>query len=422
MKHISYVFIGMALVLAGCSKDDNKPIEPLKEKTYTGSDLALYYNGNTMPSKSVTLTQNGDKGTAKLFSEFDLSQLSAFGLSGKIPAPGVFPGSPETVLDLDMISSGGNWKFSGKGETTYCTYSYEGSANGDKLTLSLNNVKLKTGGITPAVWQPAPIKKEDGAYTSLPVYLDWQYDPIPDVDINFSPILDLLATVPVIPVYNNTAYMSVSEALSLMVKTIAFNADGNIIVSYISNVGGASRLAQTYPNSFMYLPVSQSDVKLFLDPTSVFGMVLMSTSTGTPADEVKIIGNGMYPSGVTSSPNPGPLAGILSSELGQKVSKALLSALLPQLAEGLPMAFSIKDGTLNLFLDTPMVAAIIQEVVVPLLKDEASIKAIGEYLASVPELAPLLPDIQKALQVLPQALERTTTFRIGLSLIPYTGK
>lgn len=419
MKNIACAFLGMSFLLASCSKDDNKPVEPLKEKTYTGSDLTLIYNGNPMPNKSVTLTQNGDKATARLFSEFDLSQLSAFGLSGKIPAPGVLPGSVETELNLNMIASNKDWRFSGSGETTYCTFDYEGSANSDKLALDLKNVKLKTGGITPVVWQPAPIKKENGAYTSLPVYLDWEYDPLPDVDINFTPLLDILATAPVIPVYNNTAYMSVSEALVLMIKTVAFKDDGNIIISYVSNIGGAAGLAQTNPNCFMYLPVSQNEVKLFINPTSVFGMALMANSTGMPADEVKIIGNGLYSNGDATN-DPGALGELLKSELGQKIAKAMLSALLPKLAEGLPVSFSTSATGLDLYIDTPMIAEIINDVILPLLKDDAAIKAVGEYLASIPEIAPLLPDLQKAMQVLPQALERTTTFRVGVSLIPYT--
>ncbi len=405
--------------LASCSNYEAPDLLPVKEKTFTGDNLTLYYNGEPMPNKSVTLTQEGTKATAKLFAEFDLAQLSDFGLSGTIPAPGVFPGSPVTILDLDMTASGEYWNFIGSGSDAYCSYNYKGYANDERMALFLSEVKLKTPAITPAVWKPAPIKQADGVYTSLPFYINWEYLPIPDVDIDLSPYLEALTTLPIIPVYNNTAYMSVSQAVSLLLQSVAFSDDGSLIISYVSSVGGASRLAQTLPNRFMYLPVSQQKVNLYLNPTALFGMLLMAGSSGTPVEDVKIIGNGIYPSGHVTEVEPGVMEKILKSEMAKKIAAATLKVILPKLADGLPFDISMKNDELHFCLDNAVAMQLFQEIVSPLIADSESMKAIESYIQSKPNLKPLLPLLEKAMQLLPQALERTNKLEIGLAFIPY---
>ena len=415
------LFIPLALSLAACSSDKSGPIEPIKERTYDASSgFKLYYNGEIMPSKSATVSQDGEKGTLKIFSTFDLSQLSGLGLTGKVNGPGALPGSPVTELQLNMTQGGDYWDFAGDGDTDYCTFNYAGFANADRFELYLNDVKLKSGGVKPSVWQPAPIKKGKGIYESLPFYLKWDYDPIPGVDLNLSPIMEALATLPIIPVYNNTAYMSVSQALSQVVRTVAFREDGNIIVTYVSTAFGAAQVAQTPANRYQYAIVSPEMVKLYIDPTSLMGALLVATSGGTPADEVTIIGNGMYPSGVESTFKPGAIAQIMASETGSKIIKNCLSLAMPLLSEGFPFAVNASADSLDLYLDTELAAPLMKAILLPMLQDNSTLQVIKEYLESQPELAPFLPDIEKALMVLPQALERTTDFRIGLAFVPYS--
>ncbi len=424
MKYILPLSLSCLLTLGACSThNDDTPIQPIKEKTFDASTgLTIYYNDEVMPSKSVTITQDGDQGTARLFSTFDLSQLSGLGLTGTIPGPGVFPGSPETTLNFKMSQADEYWNFSGKGETDYCNFSYAGFANDKRVELYLKDVTLKTGGITPSVWKPAPITKEGAKYTSLPFYIDWQYLPLEGVDIDLSPFLKALATLPIIPVYNNTAYMSLSQALSQVVKSVAFLPDGNIIVSYVNTAFGAAQLAQTPANRYQYVIESPQQVKLFIDPTSLLGMLLVQTSGGTPADEVTIIGDGMYPSGVESTAKPGLLANIMGSELGSKILKACLTEMAPMLSEGFPVAVKSSDSSLDLYIDTQMAATIVKNVFMPLLEDSKAVLSIKEYLSSVPEFAPLLPDLDKAFQALPDALANTTDFRLGFAFVPYTDK
>ncbi len=405
-------------ILASCSSYEAPDLQPVNEKTFTGDNLTLYYNGEPMPNKSVSLTQKDDKATAKLFAEFDLSQLSAFGLSGSIPAPGVFPGSPVTILDLNMNAAGEYWNFIGSGSDDYCSYNYKGYANNDRMAIFISEAKLKTPAINPAVWKPAPMKQTDGVYTSLPFFINWQYEPIPDVDFDLTPFLEAITTIPVIPVYNNTAYMSISQAVSLLLQTVAFSDDGNLTVSYISSVGGASRIAQTLPNRFMYLPVSESKVNIYINPTALFGMLLMAGSSGMPAEDVKIIGNGIYPSGHVSEVAPGVMESILKSEIAKKLAAATLKVILPRLADGLPFDISIQNAQLNLCLDNLIAMQMVEEIITPLFADNDILKAIEAYIENNAMLKPLLPYLGQAMTLIPEALKRTNTLQIGLALVP----
>lgn len=423
MRHTySTLSLIAVIALSACHDDKSSPAQPLTATTYdSASGLELFYNGQPMPSKTVTLTPDGTKANLKIYSLFDLSEITGMGLSGKIPAPGAIPGTPELNLDVTMVDSDGTWKFSGDSSTDYCDFNYMGVATDKGLKLYLNDVKLKSGGVKPEVWQPSPIvKNADRTYKSLPFYIDWQYDPLPDVDISLTPIIDAIATLPVIPVYNNTAYMSVSEALSEIVKTVAFLEDGNMVLTYVSSSFGAMQIAQTQPNRFQYVIASPQSVKLYLDPMSLFGMLLVNTSGGTSSSDVDLTDKGLFPasSGGTSKDDEEENTDL--KLLQSKIMKSALSYFMPRLAEGLPMLFNAGSDGLHIYIDTEMALGLFNEIVLPLLKEDASVKAIEAYLASNPTFAPLLPDLKKALQALPQAIEKTTTFRIGFSFTPYT--
>lgn len=419
MKHTVTGLLSL-LALASCSHYEAPDLQPIKDKTFTGENLVLYYNGEPMPNKSITVTQEGDKATAKLFGEFDLSQLSAFGLSGTIPAPGILPGEETSTLNLTMSNAGEYWDFTGSGENDACTFNYKGYANDERMALFLSEVKLKIAGITPNVWKPAPISVADGVYSSLPFFINWKYDPIPGVDFDLTPYMEALATTPIIPVYNNTAYMSLSQAISQLLQTIALKEDGNLIVTYLSTVGGAMHIAQTLPNRFMYTLDSPTRIRLYLNPTALFGMILVAGSTGTPSDDIKIIGNGMYPSGHVTPTEPGVIEAILKSELGKKVAKSALSVILPQLAQGLPFDISESDNQLQFCIDNQVAMGLLQQIVTPLLADDETVKAIVAYIESNANLKPLLPLLSKALELLPEAIERTNHLQLGLAFVPYT--
>lgn len=429
MKYIYPTLMLLTMLpLTGCHDDDSSPVAQISNKTYTDSSgLELYYNGNKMPGKTVTFSQDGDKATVTAYSTFELSQLSGFGLSGKLPSPGIIPGSPRTIISTEVENTGEYWEFTGTGENDYCTFSYSGYASPEKLKLYISDAKLKSRGVNPPVWKPAPIEKNsDGTYKSLPIYSKWEYDPIPEVNINFSPVLSLISVAPVIPVYNGTAYMSVSEALHEILQAVAFLPDGNILFTYISEVGGAAHLAQNEPNGYQYVIAAPGLIKTYINPLSFFSFLLQTTSGSTPAKDVDLTMNGLFPSASASSSadltGDTTLTELLSSPLVQKILKSVLPQFLPLVSEGIPLAYSVSETptpSLKVFIDTEIAVKIMTAVLTPILEDNATIEAIKGYIAADPTLSPLLPDIEKALQLLTQALERTTSFNLGLNLVPY---
>lgn len=412
-----------AFVLTGCHDDDSSPVAPLQTKTFSDSSgLELYYNGVAMPGKSVTFSQDGDKATVTSFSLFDLSQLSQPGLSGQLPSPGIVPGSPETVWNVTLTNSGGFWQFSGEDENDFVKYSYEGQASPEKLKIEITDAVLKNPAVSPAAWKPVPLARNaDGSFKSIPFYIDWQYEPIPDVDIDLSKVLQALTVLPVIPVYGNTAYMSVSQALSEVVKAVAFRPDGNVLLTYVSSTGGAAHIAQTNANGLQYVVAAPGILKFYVNPLSLSGFILENMSGGTPATDVDLTASGLFPAGGGNAGDSGSQTSPVVSELGMKLLMPLLKALLPELARGIPMAYTLSPQSLYVFIDTDMALALMRQVFAEIISDSATIKAIGEYIASSESLAPLLPKLEQLPQLLQTALERTSVFRIGFAFTPYAG-
>lgn len=411
----------LPLTLIACQDESTKPSSPIADNTFDASSgLELYYNGVSMPGKTVKFSQTGNKAEITAYSRFDLSQLSALGLSGEVPAPGIVPGSPQLILSAVVVPSDGGWSFTGNSANEYCKFSYSGFATPDKLKLYISDATLSTP-ISPEVWRPAPLEKsENGSIKSSPFYIDWQYSPLPDVDIDFSGILSALTTLPVIPVYGNTAYMSVSQALSEVLQTVAFKSDGNIIFTYINDSFGATRIDQTQPNGYQYVIDSPSSVKLYVNPLSFFGLLLNNTSGGTPASDVDLNAHGLFPANGSNSSTDHTSGSFINSEIGKQVLKSVMQVLLPQLATGIPLSFDIIGNELHLFIDTKTTLTLIQKIILPLLQDSPTVKAIIEYISSSPTLKPILPDLQKGFELLPKALEATNTMRLGFSFVPYS--
>ncbi len=101
---------------------------------------------------------------------------------------------------------------------------------------------------------------------------------------------------------------------------------------------------------------------------------------------------------------------------------AALSYFLPRLAEGIPMDFAIDGNGLKVFIDTKIAVDLFNNIIIPVLKEQKYVEAVEKYLASLPTLAPLLPQLQKALELIPIAFERTNTLRLGFSFEEYSGQ
>lgn len=420
MKYTYTILCISALaLLPACHDDKSSPSAPLQSRIYdSSSGLELTYNGYPMPGKTVKVVPSGDKIALSIYSLINLSQLKIPGADEMIPAPGAIPGSPETNLEAPLSAADGGWSFSGNSSTDFCTFSYSGTITDDALKLNLENVKLKSGGVTPETWQPSPIEKNsDGTYKSLPFYIDWDYSPLPNTDINLAPIVEAIATMPIIPVYNNTAYMSVSQALSLILKTVDFRPDGNMIFTYVSTAFGAAQIAQTLPNRFQYVIDSPNTVRLFIDPMSLAGLILVNTSGSTPATDVDLTDKGLFPA---------TKAGATTDEemklLRQQLTASALKYFLPMIAEGIPVDFSAGKEGLHVYIDTQMAMDMLRGIVLPVLEKDASMTALAKYIKSQPQLEAVAGQIEKLLPLLPEAFMQTNRLRIGFSFIPYAGQ
>lgn len=403
----------LTVAVAAVSCSDDKPAAPpaLADRTYTSpATLTVTYDGEEMAGKSVRLTPTSD-GNAELtlFSEFDLSALSMPGMTGVVPAPGILPGSPRLTLPVKLVAGVGCYTFAGDGSTPSVTFSYSGRIGSDgKMQFAVDKAKLGDLDLAGSVWTPAPLKQKPGsiAYESVPFHLVWEVDPIPDIRIPLQDILRLAVVTPCIPVYNGTAYSSISQLLCETVKTVAFMPDGDIPVTYISTVGGSARLATTSGPALQYVVVAPGVMKLYVNPLSALGLLL--TSTSKPASPESV------------APWPGSVAGHASEAPTfpkDEIIRDLLSAVAPMIADGLPMLYARTDRTLDIYVNTEIAATLIQKVVTPILKDPTVGAALKAEFAKYPELTPYLPDIMKVLENLDSYLLKTTRLEVGLSFV-----
>lgn len=398
-----------AASLSSCS-DDKNTVSPVGDKLYAqNAGLELFYSQAPMPGKFAMFSQSGQMATITLGSEIDLSQIAGLGLSGKLKAPGVLPGSETLVLQNQLLPNGDFYNFSGKGETDYVTYAYAGKVNKDSLVLAFDGVKLKNTRLAETAWVPAPIQRDDKGlgYKSFPFHLVWEYEPLPEVTINFEDILYLVAGAPIIPVYNNTAYSSIAQLLGGMVKSVGFRSDGNIVTTYLGTSNGSAQYMQTPLNGMQYVVVSDNIMKLYPNPLSLYSLILTLQPAGSDDPNISF---------TRAEGDAKPSVDL------KKLLAAVIDAVGPTLATGVPAQYSLSQSGLDIFINTEMAVTLLNKIMLPLLQDDATLKAIIDYASSQPELAQLLPELQKALPLIPKLFERTNRLEIGLSYLPYPAK
>lgn len=415
-KIFSILLFSGTIFLTGCRSDSNgTPDYPdiSEARTYSGSTLHLKYCGQLMPAKIVTYQPSGLGDDDILFCKgvTDLSQLSSIGLSGTGPAPGILPGSATSELMISLRPENGRYEFDGAGATEYIsTYAYEGFLQGDSCILEIYDVKLRNSSLANSVWKPSPLKTEGVNAVSLPFHLLWEIDPSAGIDIDLTDLLKALVLAPIVPVYNNTAYSSFSQLLEETLQTVAFLENGNIIVRYYSSVGGATQLMTSVGNTLQYVDPSPSDMKLFPNPTSLFGrwLVAQSNSEGIPDISFKSPAKSKADSGSSSD-----------SEIVDGLVKKLIPFVLGLTEEGIPLTCEQTEDILEVYLGTPVVIELIGEVVKAVISDPAITDHLAQLALSNPQIAELMKKLQDILPYIEQILENTTRIEIGLSFEKY---
>lgn len=413
MKYSALFLGGVLLALSACS-DDKSYLPSLNEAAdYSGSNLKVYYCGEQMPAKKVTYTPSEAdklKGELSCSGITDLSQLSSVGLSGIGSAPGVLPGSPSLTLPVTLSQKEDTYVFSGSGETPFVSsFSYAGKLQADSCVLNLKDVKLADLSLAGSIWAPAPIKQDGLSFSSLPFRLVWEIDPAIGIDLDLSALLRILATTPFIPVYNHTAYSSIAQLYNNALQTVAFNENGNIFVRYYSSVGGATQLVTSVGNTLQYVVPQPNTLLLYPNPTTIFGRWLVAQSN--PGDDKDI---SFASSRADDSESP---------DADKQLLLAFLKGLIPMVLEnsenGFPFTVERTDSSLSLYLDTPVVLALLGEVVKVL---EENPEILNQLLQKV-GVSFHDPDIQAQLaELLPKLktiLLNTTKVQLGLNFEAY---
>lgn len=395
MKKIAY--FGLTLMtgifaMTSCSSDDDPQINV--DRTFDDANgLTLTVNGTPMVGKTAKFVRENNVATLTLNSTFDLSAIP--GLTGDlaktIAAPGVIPGSPETVLSLTVNGDANNATFVGKSENTYCTFDYSGAVTDKTLTLDIKNLLLKDQSIA-GKWtlQPYDVNEdfssdEYGTVYSEPIYAIWEST----ADFNFlgspMPISDLLKLLMAMPLLDDMS-TRLPDALCNLLRDVNLGTDGNIIASYADLTSEAETASYlTSPtNMAQYVLNGNGNMLFFLNPQAV---IKASSKDNMPSIDINnLLGN-------------------------------VIAQLAPMMSTGVPMHYTKVNDELTVYLGTEVLLPLLKDNVAPLLRNEDLVNMIVELVGQDPEMgafiAPLLPDmIASAADV----IEGTTKIEIGLNL------
>lgn len=409
MKHL-YLIPALCVMAAGCSDSNDEKLPELSEKTYSGlTELGINYDGAPMVGKTLTVTPSGSEASFTFDSEVDLSALSdALKVLPPVAGPGVMPGSPVLTIPVSLKPDGGQYSFSGTGSTDFATYVYSGTLTDGKVQMDFSNVKLKDTRLAGKVWKPAPINSSATDYSS-PLHIVWETSQpglLENFDGSIQDALRLVANLPFIPAYGGTAYMSPAQVIANGLKTICFNADGNLVVTYLQSANGAAQFAQAPLCMIQYLPLTESMMKLFINPTDLMSVIVMNNTNKPDIPE--------HPFG-----SPGHRLSRADNNASLPADKviAIMQKVAPMLSEGFPMAYTETADKFDLFIPSEVLLPLVKDVVAPLLADPVVQAMIIEKLEGSASLQPYLPIVKGMLVALPLILETTTRAEIGFSFV-----
>ena len=208
-----------------------------------------------------------------------------------------------------------------------------------------------------------------------------------------------------------------AEAFVNLVKTITLTDSGNIPVMYVSTLGGAAHIATSSGNMMQYVP-SQTGIKLYLNPLSVMGEILLATSDNKNDEKFDFESMLKKAPSYTAQSGSGTSDAVsIDPELVKAFATVLLKAFAPQLPGGIPLAVTPTSAGVDIYLDTATSVTFLSTVLQDMMQNPTIMEALKNALASVelPEVDP--SEISGLLQKLPQFLIATTKLEIGLSLV-----
>lgn len=402
--HLMGLLIGSILFTA-CDKDSkNADLEDIQNKTYTGMNvLDLEYNDTQMAGKSVDLTVgSGSNVNLSFYSKVNLSKLNAaFKDLPELNGPGVLPGTPKLDITVPVRKDGNDWDFSYKGETDFVTYRLEGDFNNTTFECEFEDVKLKNQTFAGGAWKPVAVSKNP-LDANQPFHIVWETKTpiqLPGLQYGIQDLLRIMVNTPLIPVYNGTAEMSLSQIIANGLKSVGMTADGCMPVSYLQTANGAATFANAPRCTFMYVPLSDYAIRFFANPTDILTLVLLNNTNRDP----NIPDN---PFGKASRAENGTLIQLLQS-LAQQVT--------PLLAEGLPVACVRQGDNMSLYLSTEVLVPLLKQGIVPILSNPATRGIIQDLIEHNTNLAQYATAIMILYDALPTVLDQTSRLEFGFN-------
>ncbi|MDE5796071.1 MAG: DUF4925 domain-containing protein [Muribaculaceae bacterium] len=400
-------FLSLVTVLAGfslltsCSSKDDDPKAPVPDAaTFTeASGLNLTVDGVAMPGKTVKFEPSADgaKGTLTMSSTFDVTAIPGY-QSGmiegdQVQAPGVLPGSPVTVLTVNLKYDNSVYTFSGADETEYCTFSYSGSLEGENLNLAINDVKLKNTSLAGTTWNLVEMDPVEPDANNGPFHIVWEPYNLQNpeegasVDLGFMkmPIQTVIQLMTVMPMLENPTNpegekWTVSAMLNYVLKSITFMEDGNIVAEY-RDTKGTQTITASPVNLVQYVVKDDGGLLIFLNPQAI-----------ALADKTRAL----------------DINSLLASVMGQ---------VLPMLANGVPMEYEKDGDKMTLYLDTTVLLPLLRNTLTPLLQDQETLDMLIAMVSANEDMAMYLPYIQGIFTSLPEVLKKTTNIEIGLNFV-----
>lgn len=400
-KKLTYAALSLGMLLATSCSDDKNPGEALENKTYQQEALTLTYNGTEMTGKTATLSVNENgSATLTLAGEtlvFDSESETKNGALS-IPTCGVIPGSPSLAIPIKLDGSETSCTFSGEYTTEYCSFSYTGNVNADKMNVDLKDVKLldtTLAGTTVSLAGDWKLPEFEGSFYN-DLHVVWKSDKkIPVIpEVMELPMETVLSMALVIPMVDG---LSVAELLSKYLRDVKFGEDGNIYATYVDAESGNP---QKSPAGVAQYVVAGEKILLFLNPQAIIAATA-TKSTRAGIDEVV---------------------------------SSILSQVLPMAANGIPLSYGKAisgveyDDDMNttpvyfdypeyvsVYLGTDVLLPILKSAA-PLLRDQAIKDAIINAATSNPDFAEMGSMVGGIIEGLPDVIEGTTAVEIGINL------
>lgn len=367
MKKKNLLFLFMMLctmsLFTGCSDDDEDGVKIVDgvNATFSGETLQLTYSETELLGKEVTFdTKDGKTATIVMKGKFDMGAIGGIiggGSKANRPvvelASGVIPGEVKTLIEnVVLTQEGEKYTFEGIDEQNGRTVKYTGEVQKDKMVLALE-VTMPENPLLGATW------KMDGStfIWKSSVDLEQIFDEPYEME-NAAKLLNMFL---------------ISPKLKALLKDVTFQADGNIVATYVKDgkdVVSPINLANYY----------FKDGKLYV--TLNIDMIIQAA---TKADN--------------------------NEELMKLITDLMQTPLMSALSEGFPLNCVIDDkGVANIYIDE----AFLKPILTVVLNNAFVMDKITSIL---PNDNPAIGNLVKAvLGQMPAIVEGTTELRFGLNL------